>query len=92
MVKTMPNQCPHTKQDNYGYLNCTKSDSTIGYCTTPCPYRKQLHLQLSKYSYISDYGVFEPQSAKELRIKLRYRIFAYSYILIEAVEGDSYEW
>jgi hypothetical protein len=84
----MPNQCPHTIKDNKGYINCTKNDSTIGYCKTPCPYKKQLHPQLSKYSYIRDYGRTEPFLPIEPRIKLRCHIFAYSYILIEAAEGE----
>ena len=85
-------KCPHQTIDNKGYINCTKNDNTIGYCTNPCPYKNPLHPQLPKYSYIPIYAFSKPYSLREARIKLCYRVFAYSYIFIEAVEGDSYEW
>jgi hypothetical protein len=90
--------CPHQKTDNKDILNCTKNDSTIGYCKTPCPHMKQPHMkqphmkqphpQLAKYSYIRDGGETEPLLLEEPRIKLRIRIFECSYILIEADEGE----
>jgi hypothetical protein len=83
--------CPHQKTDNKDILNCTKNDSTIGYCQTPCPYMKQPRPQLAKYSYIRDGGENEPLLLEEPRIKLRIRIFAYSNINMEAVEVAYYE-
>jgi len=80
--------CPHQKTDNKDILNCTKNDSTIGYCKTPCPHMKQPHPQLAKYSYIRDGGETEPLLPIEPRIKLQIRIFECSYILIEADEGE----
>jgi len=41
----MTNQCKHAKQDNKGYTNCLKSDSTIGLCQQPCPYKLHHPLQ-----------------------------------------------
>jgi hypothetical protein len=83
--------CPHQKTDNKDILNCTKNDSTIGYCQTPCLHMKQPHPQLAKYSYIRDGGETEPLLPIEPRIKLRIRIFAYSNINMEAVEVAYYE-
>ncbi|MEM3694877.1 MAG: hypothetical protein QXJ11_02840 [Candidatus Bathyarchaeia archaeon] len=30
--------CTRQKTDDKGYTNCTKGDSHIGLCQTPCPY------------------------------------------------------
>ncbi|MEM0058138.1 MAG: hypothetical protein QXG09_04650 [Candidatus Bathyarchaeia archaeon] len=37
---TPPQNCPHAITDNLGYTNCTRSNSTITLCTTPCPYKR----------------------------------------------------
>jgi hypothetical protein len=88
--------CKHAKQDNLGYTNCTKNDSTIGLCQQPCPYKttdvKLLQPQLAQYSYIGSYAFPEPLSPREAGNKLRFSTFGYSYILIVAVVGGFYGW
>jgi len=84
----IPPKCPHQKTDNKGILNCTKNDSTIGYCTTPCPYKKQ-HLQLlTKSTYIFNYAETERFLAKEGGNKLHLTLFESTYICIVAAEGE----
>jgi len=82
--------CPYQKTDNKGYTNCTKNDSTIGCCQTPCPYRKPLHQLQAKHRYIGGYGRNEAFSVKEACFKLCCCVFAYTYVCIEAEEGSVY--
>jgi phage terminase large subunit-like protein len=85
----MTNQCKHAIKDNLGYTNCTKNDSTIGYCQQPCPYRKQQLQLLTKSTYIFNYAETERFLAKEGRNKPHSPLLESTYICIVAAEGGS---
>ncbi|MEM1589673.1 MAG: hypothetical protein QXQ47_02290 [Candidatus Bathyarchaeia archaeon] len=84
-----PQNCTYAIPDNHTLTNCTRNDSTIGLCTTPCPYNMKLHQhQLTRCTYISLEAQIEAETAREAQSKSRYALYGCTYILTVAAGAD----
>jgi hypothetical protein len=85
----IPPKCPHQKTDNLGYTNCTKNDSTIGYCKTPCPYETTSSATIQNCTTFVEERFSKRFGEKKLEICSVQVFFEVVQFFIEA-EGDDY--
>jgi hypothetical protein len=87
----MTEQCKHAIKDNKGILNCTKNDSTIGYCQQPCPYKATASASMQSVTTSAEKLVSRRFRRKQLGKSSFTPIFESSDTCTVAVEGDVYE-